>query len=89
MAATYHQLNLINITRLAFNRNVWEQLSEQQVAANRKVNKDNRGANKVYGEESKLNESENWTTTQAEQQQFCTKLSNGKKDNSTRKHLGE
>lgn len=79
IAATYHQLNLANIIRLASNRKVWEQLSEPQVAANRKANKDNRGANKVYGEEFKLNESENWATTWTKQQQFCTKLSNGKK----------
>lgn len=49
IADTYKQKNLVNIIRLASNRNVWKQLTRAQVQDRRSKNKDNRGADAVYG----------------------------------------
>ena len=75
---THSQSNLINIIRLPSNRNVWKQLSSEQVKERRKNNKDNRGANSVYGEKNKLNQSATWVLPPEEQTGFGIKLSNGK-----------
>jgi len=75
---TYSQSNLINVIRLPSNRNVWKQLSNQQVKERREENEDNRGANNVYGEKYKLNQVENWKTKSDEQIDFGIKLNNGK-----------
>ena len=80
ISATHHQLDLVNVIRLASNRNVWNQQSQQEVEARRKANQDKRGANIVYGEKFKLNESEKWgAAALTKQSRFCTKLANGKK----------
>jgi hypothetical protein len=70
----------VNIIRLPSNRNVWKQLTEQEIGDKRKENDDNRGANSVYREEFKLGEVEEWEKEElAEQLRFGTKLANGKK----------
>jgi hypothetical protein len=80
IASTHHQDNLVNIIRLPSNRNVWKQLTEQEIGDKRKENDDNRGANSVYREEFKLGEVEEWEKEElAEQLRFGTKLANGKK----------
>ncbi len=78
VADTHSQPNLVNIIRMPSNRNVWKQLSEQEVAANRASNKDNRGANSVYGEQYKLKEVEKWDLPADIVTQFGIQLSNGK-----------
>jgi len=75
---TYAQSNLVNIIRLPSNRNVWKQLSEQEIAQRREANTDNRGANSVYGQLYKLKEVEDWEMQASIQTEFGIKLSNGK-----------
>lgn len=75
---TYTQSNLVNIIRMPSNRNVWKQLSEQQIAQRREANADNRGANSVYGQLYKLKEVADWQMQPAIQTEFGIKLSNGK-----------
>ena len=80
IASTHHQDDLVNIIRLPSNRNVWKQLTRQEVEDRRKSNQDNRGADSVYGEQFKLNKVEQWGKTQLDEQiRFGTKLANGKK----------
>lgn len=76
---TYHQSNLVNIIRMPSNRNVWKQLSSEQVAARRVENADNRGANSVYGQLYKLKEVDSWALNADVQTSFGIQLSNGKK----------
>lgn len=54
IADTHHQEDLVNIIRLASNRNVWKGLSEEQQQQRRKNNANNQGANAVYGTTYKL-----------------------------------
>jgi len=75
---TYAQPNLVNIIRIPSNRNVWKQLKEQEVAQKREDNKDNRGANSVYGKLYKLKEVDKWDMDASIQTSFGIKLSNGK-----------
>lgn len=75
---TYEQANLVNIIRMPSNRNVWKQLSNQEVVNRRVDNTDNRGANSVYGELYKLKEVEDWEVQSDVQASFGIKLSNGK-----------
>ena len=75
---TYGQENLVNIIRLPSNRNVWKQLSPEQVANRRADNTDNRGANSVYGTLYKLKEVDKWTLKADVQTKFGIKLRNGK-----------
>ena len=79
IAATHGQSSLVNIIRLPSNRNTWKQLTEEQVKQQRENNKDNRGANKVYGAKYKLNQVADWDLGADEQSSFGIKLSNGKK----------
>jgi len=75
---TYEQTNLVNIIRMPSNRNVWKQLSTEQVAERRADNDDNRGANSVYGTLYKLKEVESWEMQADVQTTFGIKLRNGK-----------
>ncbi len=79
IASTYKHENLVNIIRLASNRKVWKQLSPEEVKQKRQNNKDNRGANNVYGAEYKLREVEDWNIEADIQTTFGVKLANGKK----------
>jgi len=76
---TYGQSNLVNIIRMPSNRNVWKQLSSEQVAEKRADNEDNRGANSVYGTLYKLKEVESWEMQADVQTNFGIKLRNGKR----------
>jgi len=76
---TYGQSNLVNIIRMPSNRNVWKQLSSEQIAEKRADNEDNRGANSVYGTLYKLKEVDSWEMQADEQTNFGIKLRNGKK----------
>ena len=76
---TYGQDNLVNIIRMPSNRNVWKRLSVEQIDKRRIENKDNRGANSVYGQEYKLKEVDAWDLDADVQTSFGIKLSNGKK----------
>lgn len=78
IAATYRQEELVNIIRMPSNRNIWKQLSADQVAAKRIGNKDNRGANSVYGDLYKLKEVADWTIEPDIATKFGIKLANGK-----------
>jgi len=80
IGATHHQDNLVNIIRLASNRNVWKQLTAEEVKAKRAANKDNRGADSVYGEELKLNQVAEWGgANRDEKMVYGTLLANGKR----------
>jgi len=78
IANTHEQENLINIVRLKNNRATWHQLSEEDVADRREKNKDNRGANAVYGEKYSLKTVEEWNVKANEETQFDTQLANGR-----------
>lgn len=78
IAQTHDQSNLINIIRFPSNRNVWKQLTAEQVKQQRENNADNRGANKVYGAKYKLSQVADWNLMADEQSSFGVKLSNGK-----------
>lgn len=60
IAGTHDQKNLVNISRLPSNRNVWKQLTKAEVKERRQENDDNRGADCVYGEKFKLSEVDEW-----------------------------
>ena len=80
IASTHGQDNLVNIIRLASNRNVWKQLTVDEVEEKRKTNEDNRGANSVYGAEFNLGKVEEWGAAQRDDQiKFGVKLAKGKK----------
>jgi hypothetical protein len=80
IASTHDQDNLVNIIRLASNRNVWKQLTTAEIAAKRKENEDNRGADSVYGEEFNLGKVEEWGEGQRDDRtRFGVKLAKGKK----------
>ncbi len=76
---TYGQSNLVNIIRMPSNRNVWKQLSSEQVAEKRADNEDNRGANSVYGTLYKLKEVDSWEMQADVETEFGIKLRNGKR----------
>lgn len=78
VTGTHESDNLINIIRLKNNRNVWCQLTAEQVKERRQGNEDQRGANAVYGEQYKLNKSEEWNLDADECVSFGTKLGNGR-----------
>lgn len=74
--ATYKQPHLVNIIRLASNRNVWHQLSDQEQSARRLSNADSRGTHAVYGNKHKLSEAKKWSLPCDETIEFGVK--NGK-----------
>jgi len=76
---THQQRNLVNIIRMPSNRNVYKQLSEEEVKKRRSENADNRGANSVYGQEYKLKEVSEWNRSADIQTNFGVKLVNGKR----------
>jgi hypothetical protein len=78
IAATHGQSNLVNIIRFPSNRNVWQQLEEEQVKQVRQDNRDQRGANRVYGAKYHLSKVADWDLAPGEQSSFGVKLSNGK-----------
>lgn len=78
IAGTYKQKELVNIIRMPSNRNVWKQLRPEQVAERRKGNKDNRGANSVYGDLYKLKAVDTWAISSDITTKFGIKLANGK-----------
>lgn len=78
IAQTHSNPNLVNVIRLASNRNVWKKLSEQEVEQRRSANEDNRGADAIYGQKYKLNEIEQWDLPIDKQNRFGIKLGNGK-----------
>jgi len=78
IADTHAQDSLVNIIRMPSNRNVWKQLSEAEVAQKRLNNKDNRGANSVYGQQYRLKEADSWELPPDVQNCFGIRLNNGK-----------
>lgn len=58
VVGTHEAEQLVSIVRLKSNRNVWRQLSEEQVQDRRENNKDKRGANAVYGDQYKLKDND-------------------------------
>lgn len=79
IAQTYGQSKLVNIIRMPSNRNVWKQLTVEQVVERRIGNKDNRGANSVYGDLYKLKEVNEWNISADIETSFGIKLANGKR----------
>lgn len=79
IADTHGQPNLVNIVRLASNRNVWKKLSAEEQKQRRENNKNNQGANAIYGEQNKLNQVLEWDLAPDEQEQFGIRLANGRK----------
>lgn len=78
IALTHHQPHLVNLIRLASNRNVWKQLSQVQQQRRRQSNADKRGANAIYGHKYTLSEVSDWDLPPDQEQEFGIKLANGK-----------
>jgi len=78
IADTYEQENLVNIIRLASNRNVWKKLTVEAQSNRRTSNQDNRGANAIYGKKYQLNKYPDWDNPPDTEEKFGIKLSNGK-----------
>lgn len=76
---TIGQKNLVNIIRLKNNRNVWKQLSPQEIEKKRQRNEDKRGANSIYGQKYSLRKVEDWQDAPDDCKRFGTQLSNGRK----------
>jgi len=77
---THEEEQLVNIIRLKSNRNVWRKLTDQQVQQRRQGNKDQRGANAVYGQQYKLNKTEQWDQVEPDEEtEFGVQLGNGRK----------
>jgi len=79
IVGTHQEEHLVNVIRLKSNRNVWRKLGEQEVQKRRQENADQRGANAVYGEQYKLNESQRWSIQPDEQVEFGVKLGNDRR----------
>jgi len=78
VAGTHDQTNLVNVIRLKNNRNVWCQLSAQEVEERRKNNADQRGANAVFGEKYQLKKVDEWEVQADEEVEFGVQLGNGR-----------
>jgi len=74
IARTAHQLNLVNVIRVASNINVWKHLSIEEQKEQRKSYKDNKGARSIYGEKYNLKNSEKWDNPPNEESLFCIKI---------------
>lgn len=79
IADTYSQENLVNVIRIASNRNIWKSLGDVERAERKKSNKDPRGANAIYGEKCKLNQVDEWNLACDEVNKFGIKTAKGKK----------
>lgn len=79
VTGTHSNGQLINIIRLKNNRNVWRQLSAEQVQERRQNNEDQRGANAVYGKQYKLTQSDKWGIEPDEQVEFGVQLGSGRR----------
>ncbi|MCP4653451.1 MAG: hypothetical protein GY858_08765 [Candidatus Omnitrophica bacterium] len=79
MALTFRQKNLVNVIRLASNRNVWKRMTREEQAERRKSNKSNKGTHCIYGEKYKLNQVDNWILPCDEETTVGIKLASGKK----------
>lgn len=79
IAQTHHQANLVNIIRLANNRNVWKQLTPQEQQVRRTTNADSRGAKAIYGQKYKLSEVQDWELPPDQDLAFGIKLAKGRK----------
>jgi len=79
VVGTHDHGKLINIIRLKSNRNVWRKLTPEQVQQRRQSNGDKRGANAVYGEQYKLNQSDQWEIDTDENVEFGVQLGSGKR----------
>ena len=78
VVGTHDQAQLVNVIRLKNNRNVWRQLSPQQVEERRQNNADQRGANAVFGEKHQLRKANQWEIPADEEIEFGVQLGNGK-----------
>lgn len=76
---THHQPHLVNIIRLASNRNVWKRLTGNQQQQCRESRSDSRGAQAIYGPKYKLSEADQWQLPPDQQEQFGIQLANGRK----------
>lgn len=79
IADTYEQANLVNVIRLASNRNVWKKLSEEEQKERRESNAKNNGANAIFGQKCKLNEVNDWSLPCDGEECFGIKLASGKR----------
>ena len=78
IADTYDRPNLVNVIRLASNRNVWKMLNVEQQAKRRQDNEDPRGARAIFGQAYSLGKAEEWDLPPDRTECFGIKLSNGK-----------
>lgn len=79
IADTSPHASLVNVIRLASNRNVWRALGPEEQSRRRAGNGDKRGATAVYGEEAyKLSESGQWGLPCDREERFGVKLASGK-----------
>lgn len=75
---TADQPHLVNVIRLASNRNVWVQLSPEEQAQRRAQNPTRKGATAIYGSVYKLSQSQQWDRPCDRSEELCIQGSNGK-----------
>lgn len=78
LADTYDQPHLVNVVRLASNRNVWRRLTPEEQQARRQARSSPKGADAVYGERYKLSLAHQWDLPPDQRQQMGLKLVNGR-----------
>lgn len=79
IAGVSGQKGLVNIVRIACNRNVWKEVSAEEQAANRAKHKTNRGAALRYGQAYNLRDYGQWDIKADETALFCRVLENGRR----------
>lgn len=78
IADTHDQPHLVNIIRLASNRNVWKKLTPEQINERQQTKADNRGAPPIYGAKYPLSQLAKGELPPDEEQVFSIKLANGR-----------
>lgn len=78
LAETYHQAHLVNVVRLASNRNVWRKLRPEQQQARRQARDSSKGADAIYGQKYQLSAADQWDLPPDQSLQLGIKLANGR-----------
>ena len=78
IAGTYETGNLVNIIRLASNRNTWTSVTEKEGERTKLGKQKKQGAKLIYGTAYKLSESESWGVEADNEARFDYTLSKGR-----------
>jgi len=79
IAGVSGQRNLVNIIRIADNRNIWKEVSAEEQAANKAGHKNNQGTTLLYGKAYNLRDYGHWDIKADETALFCRVVENGRR----------